>query len=178
MIDLKKYIYESLLDNEEDLIDKSDKTLLHPFRWFYEESTKCKDFNQLYKLILEFHNIIKLKHYSSEIHPRMPRPKTGIYSNYWDLKSLRYSKNDLICRFNFDINDPGISTHKNDLLYIGFCKSEGLALNIDRQKITWRIIGSDKIRDVLVKNNDKVYYINPSSSIKTEYSEIFEQIKK
>lgn len=178
MKNLKEYIFETLLDDEEDIIDKSDKTLLHPFRWFYEESIKCKNIDQLYKLVLEFHNVIKIKHHSTKIHPRTPRPTTGIYANYWDLHTKKYSKNDLICRFNFDINDPNSIYLRPDVLYIGFCKHEGLALSIMGKKIIWKVIGPDKIRDVLVRINDRVYHIDPDSSIRTEYTEIFEQIKK
>ena len=178
MRNLWDILNESILDDEEEIMSKIDKQLLHPFEWLHEESLKCNNWDQLYKILKQFYSVISAKTYSAELQSKVPAPKSGgIYQYYWDLKSYKYSKNDLLCRFNFDINDPGISTHKNDLLYLGFAKSEGMALNIDRQKVTWRILGKDKIRNVLVKrDSDKVFYINPDSSFYSEYKAMADEL--
>jgi hypothetical protein len=179
MRNLWDILNESILDDEEDIMNNADKMMLHPYTWLHEESLNCKNWNDLYKVLKQFYSVISNKIYSTELYPKVSAPKTGLYSRYWDLKNYRYGKNDLLCRFNFDINDPShnITSYMNDVLYIGFAKSEGLALNIKGNKISWRIIGVDKIRDVLVaRNKDKVFYINPASSLYGEYKDVANEL--
>ena len=177
MRNLWDILNESLLDDEEDIINRSDKQMLHPFEWLHEESLKCKNWDQLYKILKQFYSVISNKIYSTELHPKGSAPKGGLYSRYWDLKTYKYGKNDLLCRFNFDINNPTPKFNRGhimnfDALYIGFANSEGLALNVKSNKMTWKTIAPDKIRDVLVmRNEDQVFYINPNSSFYSEYKD-------
>ena len=181
MRNLWDILNESILDDEEEIINRSDKQMLHPFEWLHEESLNCKNWSELYKVLKQFYSVISNKTYSAELHPKVPAPKTGLYSRYWDikidLKTHRYGKNDLLCRFNFDINNPSHNINRDDVLYVGFAKSEGLSLNIKGNKISWRIIGVDKIRDVLVtRNEDKVFYVNPTSSFYSEYKAVADEL--
>ena len=175
MIFLKDYIQESLLDDFEDLANAQDAVLMHPFTWLHEQSLKCKDWNQLYKVLKEFHSIISMKEYSTEI-DRKTYSNDNTEYHFWTIQSRKLNKNDLLCRFNFNINDPGISLYKYDLLYIGFSKSMGLALNIDRQNISWRIINSKMILQDMSDNVDEMYRIKPNSSFYKEYDAMAKEL--
>lgn len=91
---LKCYIKESLLDDEEELVSKTDYMLERPLKWFYEESLKCRNINDFDKLVRTFENIIVSQKQVCLL-KRSPsfRSKT---SDYWyPMGSHKMSQNEI-----------------------------------------------------------------------------------
>jgi hypothetical protein len=177
MKNLKEYIFESLLDDEEDLLDKQDKKLLDPVKWFHDESLECKNWDQLYKLIEEFKSLLDLKTNATELHPRLPRPKTGVYSKYWELQSVGiFTNKDLFCRINLNLNGEKESPQDmHMILAIGYGKSDALRLWWKGNKPKWSIGGKDTM-NVLIRNGWHMYLIKPESYIKSSYDPMAEEL--
>ena len=175
MIDLKDFVNESLLDDFDVIADEQDSLLSTPIHWLQEKASGCKNWDQLLKILKEFHEIVSLKGNGTEIKPRARNYRGGFYSQYWVLKaSHKYGKNDLVCSFLFDIDKPKNYNmgdgYPQDILLIGFGKSLSLALTLHNGRVVWR-----KLHDVTDHPTPlygKVYYINPNSNIYSDYKEI------
>lgn len=175
MIDLKDFINESLLDDFDVMADEQDTLLQTPIHWLHEKAPECKSWDQLLKILKEFHEIVSLKGNSTEIKPKGKRPTGGLFSKYWSLKSsYKYGKNDLICSFLFDIDNPKNYNigdgYPQDILLIGFGKTLSLALTLHNGRVVWRKL--DDVTDHSTPLYGKVYYINPKSNIYSDYKEI------
>jgi hypothetical protein len=177
MKNLKEYIYESLLDDEEDILDKQDKKLLDSVKWFYDKSLECKNWDQLYKLIKEFKSLLDFKNNATELQPSLPRPKQGIYSKYWELQSVyRFTNKDLLCRINLNLNGEKESpADMHMILAIGYGKSNVLRLWWQGNKPKWGIGGKDTM-NVLIRNDWHMYLIKPESYIKSSYDPMAEEL--
>lgn len=179
MIDLKDFINESLLDDFDVMADEQDTLLQTPIQWLHKKAPECKSWDQLLKILKEFHEIVSLKGNGAEIKPKGKRPTGGLFSKYWILKSsYKYGKNDLICSFLFDIDNPKnynmSDGYPQDILLIGFGKTLSLALTLHNGRVVWR-----KLHDITDHSTPlygKVYYINPKSNIYSDYKEVAKEM--
>jgi hypothetical protein len=179
MIDLKNFINESLLNDFDIMADEQDTLLQAPIQWLRKNASDCKSWDQLLKILKEFHEIVSIKDNGTEIKPKRKRPAGGLFSRYWSLRSsYKYGKNDLICSFLFDIDKPEnynmSEGYPQDILLIGFGKSLSLALTLHNGRVVWRKLHD--ITDHPTPLYGKVYYINPKSNIYSDYKEIADEM--
>lgn len=178
MIDLKDFINESLLDDFDDIAQDQDELFSDPLSWIYKKSKSCKNWNQLIKILKEFKEFIDASKVGTIIKRRIPTPKTGLYSIYWDLKTYNFRKSNLLCKFEIDINDFNNRSGDFDIrvLIIGFGKSDrSIMLCFDTTGAYW-MVGGD-ITQPLVSNNATVYHIDPKSTFYKGYDDLFKKIK-
>lgn len=176
MVDLKEYIEESLMDDFDDIATTQDGPMLHPFTWFHDKAIECRNGSQLLKLVQELHSIISLKEYGTEIKPKGPRPKTGLYSQWWDLNAIRrWPKTALLCKF-YELKDSNFDKYNGCVLTVGFGSrlSESLTLKIGQGSPHWIISGC--MTGSIISNESKVYLINSDSSFYSEYKEMANEL--
>lgn len=178
MKSLKEYIDESLLADFDDITGEQDKRLFEPISWLYDESLRCKNWNQLLDVVKEFKYVLDIKGNATELHSRFPRPKTGIYSQFWEPQSShRFTNRDLLCRIDLNLSDASefspADSHAQ-IVTIGYGKTEGLQLEWVHNKPKWRVCGKDIINK-LVKNEHSIYLIDPKSPIVSSYNAMMKE---
>lgn len=178
MIDLKDYINESLLDDFGDMTQDQDELFSDPLMWLYDKTKTCKKWNQLIDILKEFKEFIDAGKVGTIIKRRIPAPKTGLYSKYWDLKTYNFGKSNMLCKFEFDINDLNNRSGDFDIrvLMIGCGKSNNSAVLCFSTTGVYWMIGGD-ITQPLVSNNATVYHIDPKSTFYKGYDDLFKKIK-
>lgn len=175
MTNLKDFIIESLLDDEEEIGEKIDLLADRPLLWFFQESRKCKSLTNLISTLEVFKN--RILKYSSEIKPVNNNHKTGILSKYWYLSSLKLSPNDLYFIFN-DIDMVLKEKHESIILRMGYKRDRLLHVIWDAKnnQCRWYIDYDKMWNNSIALNTQSLFYFK--NSILNPCSEDYKEIIK
>lgn len=167
MKDLKD-IYESILDDEDELVGKTDYMLERPLKWFYEESLKCRNIDDFDKLVRTFENIIvsQKQVYLLKQNPRFQLKTPG----YWrPMGSFKMSRNEIY----IVIKPNTIKSYPTIQIGRGGYQKYRYGVGLFDGKVDW-VEYDGGMSNMAIHTDDKLYVVLNKPQIIKDFEELEE----